>query len=78
LELYNFPAWGCQDGWIVTLAEIRWLNVTTEVRMIVVEIGAWLLFEGKESEDLVERELFRIEVLFSTAEHWKESPCPGA
>ena len=46
--------------------------------MIVVEIGAWLLFEGKESEDSVERELFRIEVLFSTAEHWKESPCPGA
>ena len=33
--------------------------------MIVVEIGAWLLFEGKESEDLVERELFQIEVLFS-------------
>ena len=47
-----------------TLAEIRWLNVTTEVRMIVVEIGAWLLFEGKESEDLVERELFRIESSF--------------
>jgi len=66
LELYNFPAWGCQDGWIVTLAEIRWLNGTMEARMIAVEIGAWLLLEGKESEESVERELIRIEVLFST------------
>ena len=46
--------------------------------MIAVEIGAWLLLEGKESEESVERELFRIEVLLSTVEHWKESPCPGA
>ena len=42
----TFLLGGCQDGWIVTLAEIRWLNGTMEARMIAVEIGAWLLLEG--------------------------------